>query len=374
MGVLSAVFYAMSVLFTKLAMDSGTDALQVATFRAIIANVPAIAYVIVRRKPIIEWKNAYVWLIGVCYIFITYCFVIGQVTLSVGDASAIFFAQPVFVGILGYLILKEAYTILDALLAILMFVGVLLVVQPDFLKDLFNIGTAISYNETCIEQMIGENSSIIDDVCNKSIKIDDIVPNKHQNGSTNWTLVSTGDPLATSDVNESLRLSRELACLMLGISALASAIMFVINRKIPKVDVGTIVAQGNLLIALAGIILTTFLGSAGWSVPTEVTPWMWILGTALAYLGAQTFIYAGLKYEIAAVIAMATSAEIPISFIFQLLFTNDKEVNALEISGAAIVTLAVFACGGKQAWRQRKEGSESSSDERQPLLGENTTL
>ena len=53
--------------------------------------------------------------------------------MDIGDATAIFFTTPIWVGILARIILKETFTVIDLFGSILGLIGIILIAKPGFL-------------------------------------------------------------------------------------------------------------------------------------------------------------------------------------------------------------------------------------------------
>ena len=53
--------------------------------------------------------------------------------MDIGDATAIFFTTPIWVGILARIILKEKFTVIDLFGSILGLIGIILIAKPGFL-------------------------------------------------------------------------------------------------------------------------------------------------------------------------------------------------------------------------------------------------
>jgi len=58
--------------------------------------------------------------------------------ISLGEHQAIFGLGPLWIGFLSYYVLKEKYLNIDKFCAILGFIGLILIVRPKFIWNLFS--------------------------------------------------------------------------------------------------------------------------------------------------------------------------------------------------------------------------------------------
>lgn len=112
------------------------DAMQVAFIRFIFQlTIPVLVMTYRNISPKPESKSAFVLLVvrGVFGAFAVTCMFYSFYYMRVGDATAIVFGSPVFVGIFARIILKETFGIIEITLVFTAVGGVFLISQPPFL-------------------------------------------------------------------------------------------------------------------------------------------------------------------------------------------------------------------------------------------------
>jgi drug/metabolite transporter (DMT)-like permease len=397
---------------------------------------------LVRKKPLLETKNIHVWILVMQSSFGTYLFSIGLKNMELGDANAIYFSQPILVGVAAYLYLKEPFDIKDFFITVIMIIGIVFVVQPHSIANLFNVnsGNISAVHRPCYTRLTSgmplrhypviANQEIIkrgsDKITRKgadgngpvtNVNNDnnasrpDVAIDRHRkNGrflkevhgrnhnnftlksatnnvikrgfdlSTNTTgnlkMASTGEdrinksvprvkggvggrrsgeecvdlPSSPSPI-KAFKMSRELACFLVIISAITSAGTYISNRKCLDVDYTTVmcsISAGTVAVGLSiSAVYTT------WSFPTDAKTWLYQLAMSLIHFFSRMCVVLALKMENAAVIAIVRVTEIPLSYLLQIIVFGALP-NALSWVGSALITVTIFLYGLKK-YRSEKE-------------------
>jgi uncharacterized membrane protein len=155
-----------------------------------------------------------------------------------------------------------------------------------------------------------------------------------------------------------IKISHFVGCLLTVVASLAASFLIIFSRKVSDVSASTMIAQTNLVTAVAAVFSTTVSGT--WTFPARSEPWLWVAANAVLFILAQGCLYLSLKYEAASVIAMVRTAEIPCVFILQVLFIH-RIPNSLDLIGASVVMCSVLAYGGKRVCRQRSAVAAQSA-------------
>lgn len=95
-------------------------------------------------------KNMFLLLLmGVAEVGAILCFYLALEKMPVGDATAIKFTVPIFTAFLGFIVLKQECTFVDALFGATSFFGVVMVAKPDWFEKNTNSFTAAT-NQTSV--------------------------------------------------------------------------------------------------------------------------------------------------------------------------------------------------------------------------------
>jgi uncharacterized membrane protein len=155
-----------------------------------------------------------------------------------------------------------------------------------------------------------------------------------------------------------IKISHFVGCLLTIVASLAASLLIIFSRKAPDVSAITMMAQTNLVTAIAAVFSTTVSGA--WSIPAQPEPWLWVAGSTVLFVLVQVFFYLSLKYETASVIAMVRTADIPCVFILQVLFIH-RIPNSLDLIGASVVMCTVLTYGAKRVYQQRSAVAAQSA-------------
>jgi drug/metabolite transporter (DMT)-like permease len=359
LGILSGLFFALALLCFKKVCGMGS--IQITCLFNLIGFLFLAAYSGIKGKAILAHRNTYTWLIGISCMFSNYLFYLAANTLSFGDVIAILYSSPVIIGLLAYYILKEPYGIFDILTTLIMVIGVMFIVQPTFLKDMFGIHQRNQENidiaNTTLELTWNENGSHI----NKSglVCINTDVYGDANRSERHVTRNITGH---YSSVDGRIRLPRIWACALDFVAAISSAFIHIFRRKSTEIPAVTSICQLNLVSFLFGLPILSAFGL--WRFPVNLGPWLWfVAGSVMINLGG-VFWLAALTYETAAAVVIARTTEIPIGYALQIAFFHDIPTS-LDISGAVLVTVTVLAYGGRRYWQERR----TTEAEKDTLLG-----
>jgi drug/metabolite transporter (DMT)-like permease len=359
LGIMSSLFFATGMLCFKLVHDISSP--QIVFFRVCFAASLTASYTALKHQPIFVARNPYVWLIGICCIVTNYFFFFALSILSMGDASAIFSAQPIIVGIFAYIFLKENFDLVDAAMTFIVIIGVVLVVQPIFLFHHSNIKETPLRGVTCEIKKLNLSLSLRlqyaanktdattfvnsqafttedDEEFKKLNSLGNIIfkcVNATINGSCKCTMTE-----GHTFQDGALQLSRYWACSLVLLTAIASAIIFFLNGKTTDEFHGTIMTHSNFVVVFGGLLMTTALGD--WCFPQKVAPWSWIGAMTLSMICAQVCEIMASKYETATVLAIIKSFQTPFCFVWDIVFLREfpwllDAIGALLVTGAILV-------------------------------------
>lgn len=177
--------------------------------------------------------------------------------MELGAAIAIIYTMPIFTGVFGWMILKEALRIIDLFFALISFGGVLLIAQPAFL--------------------FGESGN-------------------------------------EEDEEENLFLGTILGLA----SAVTFALMVVISRK--QTDMGlhlfVLMFFNGVVTCFVNAIVCTFTDA--WKMPSGVE-WGEIIGFGVIDFAAQIALILAVMSEVAFLVSIATTSEVIFSFLWQII-------------------------------------------------------
>jgi drug/metabolite transporter (DMT)-like permease len=362
LGVVSALLFAIGVVFFK--NVEGMDSNEIICMRALTATLPTAAFLLMKGETLILLNNIYVWIISVGLMFSTYAFFAALGSLSFGDANAIYYSSTVIVGVLGYVFLKEPFRRFDILVTFAMIFGIMLIVQPTFLKTLFHLNAqnVQNYNSSTMATAI---------LCEN-----DTVQIRHYNGtgdtSTGYVVTisrnRTNSTLTASFSDNEYKLPRIYACILVIAATVIEAITYILRKKIAEMNPITLTFQSNLVMVIGGLAIIPAIGV--WpSFPAKPDPWLWIAAAALANLIGQVIWQLAMRYDTATAISIARTSETPVAYLIQIIFYHNIP-NALSISGAVLVTASVLGFGLQRYWAKRETEDKTVEDEGKELLGE----
>lgn len=135
--VLSALFFALMSGCVKSASLKGIPVLEILAARALISSV--LSYVDIRRKNISPWGNNKPLLIarGVVGTIALMCVFYAVTTLPLAEATLLQYLYPIFTSILAFFFLKEKIQNSTLACIALSIIGLIVMVQPDFIFHRF---------------------------------------------------------------------------------------------------------------------------------------------------------------------------------------------------------------------------------------------
>jgi drug/metabolite transporter (DMT)-like permease len=377
LGVLSALSYTFCSICIQLVRNM--DGLEIVCLRACLVFALVSVSGLVKEKPLVAWRNPWVWGITLCWVLQSLN-IVALKNLPAGDVAAILYCYPILVGILACVFLKEPFDWLDALMTLVIICGVMFVVQPTFLMDFLNGET--QHNECLVSHRQFDNGTgynISDDVYSRNWTTYNRSDDVHSN---DWTASNTSGEVYTKGMKNSTvgvqnltsrlkdcnsesqffespnhggllvnQIPRAWACLLVVLAAIGGAVLAILLRKVPKVHTLTILSHSNLVLIFYGVGTTSGLGR--WVFPNDPIPWVWLVTVALTTALGQALHTIALKYETAAKVAIAKTMQIPFTYILQIALIQDVP-NAFSAIGAAMVTMTVMASGAKKLWQERK--------------------
>jgi drug/metabolite transporter (DMT)-like permease len=319
-------------------------------------------YSLIKGEPIIALRNKFAWFLGIASVVTNYGVYMSLGALSFGDLNAIYYSAPIFVGILAYFILKDPYGIYDILITIVMVIGVMFVVQPTFLKQLFGIHVQKQFLKTIPDNNVSSDKSVgirADYMTAKPIMVNKTADFVLHNYALNWTSGRSNKTVILKQTDlaneDGFKLSRIEACILVSIAAIASAFTYIFSRKATELSPITLACHVNLMSCLVGIPVLSAMEL--WRFPGEVAPWLWLGAGVLGINLGVILCLLAVHYETATAVAMARALEIPFSYVLQIVFFRDIPT-ALNISGAILVTVSVIVYSGRRYWQERKANDE----------------
>ncbi|XP_071499532.1 solute carrier family 35 member G1-like [Diadema antillarum] len=220
--------------------------------------------------------------------------------MPVANAKAIQYCSPVFTGLLGWLLLKEKFSILDAVLGLVMLTGVFLVAQPTFLFGL-------------PEEEDSESSSSV------------------------------------------------LGALLSLLVAFLHSVTIIILRKLGLYGITPMVML--TLYSSFGMCFTAVVTSATnqWSLPGCGLDRISILLNGICNFLSQVFIFVALKSQRAANVSLIHSSDVMFAFIFEY-FLFGTVPNYITIIGTALIVTGFIGITGKTSSPSEKRLPDEKSD------------
>ena len=217
--------------------------------------------------------------------------------MPVASAKSIFYCNPVIAGILGWIILKESYSIVEAIFSLTTLGGVLLIAQPPFL-------------------------------------------------------------FPSEDSSDSETNSNVIGSIISLLSAFIVAVVWVILRKLCLYGMPAQVALAvySIISAVFIGILTTVLGQ--WSLPGCGMDRFALIGMGVLYFLCQTLSYIALKTESASVVSILYSSDIMFTFVLEFLFFG-LVPNFVTVIGAVVIVVSVVGIAMK-GFLDDNESSDNS--------------
>ncbi|XP_072176370.1 solute carrier family 35 member G1-like [Diadema setosum] len=299
--VLSALVIAFSGMTVK-QLEGSVSANEIAFTRFAIQLIICVP-IIVFQRPSLKYSQAAYFLLllrailgstNTIIIFYTY-----QI-MPVANAKAIQYSSPVFTGLLGWLLLKEKFSILDGVLGLVMLTGVFLVAQPTFLFD-------------HSEQEDPESSSSI------------------------------------------------LGALLSLLAAFLNSVIIIILRKLGLYGMTPMVML--TLYSSFGMCYTAVVTSAThqWSLPGCGLDRISIILNGICNFLSQVLFFIALKSQPAAKVTSIHSIDIMFAFIFEY-FLFGTVPNYITIVGTALIVTGFFGITGIKSSPSEKRISDDKSD------------
>ncbi|EDO44735.1 predicted protein, partial [Nematostella vectensis] len=272
----SCVFFAISSLFVKLLGEIPPQ--EVVFFRSLVQLIFLLPPVIYSQSPALGERRQLPCLIvrGLAGTLALCCQFYAFQRIPLADATVIVFSSPIFTGILGYFILREAWGWFDAVATMLCFFGIILIVRPTFLFG----------------REAGGLSS-----------------------SDNWQ-----------------QLTASLVALC---GAVMTSIALIAIRKLQGVHCLTPV----LYLAISGVVSTAIgvlVTGTFRSVRCGSNHQWLLLALGLCGIGGQTLLTKALQLERAGMVALVRTLDIVFAFLLQLAFL-DYRANVYSVIGAVMV-------------------------------------
>ena len=219
--------------------------------------------------------------------------------MPVASAKSILYTSQIFAGILGWIFLKETYSILDAIFSLVTLGGVFLIAQPPFL-----FGSDDSVEESSSSIVIGSLLSLL--------------------------------------------------------SAFLSAVILILMRKLSVYGMPSVVfltvysVVGTCFLAM----LTSVLNQ--WTIPGCGVDRIILIGNGILHAISQIIVYIALKTEKASVVSLVHSSEIVFTFVLEYLFFGVIP-NYFTVIGAVVIATG-FAGLTTKMYRDSQNKSSSASE------------
>ena len=135
----SALGFALMAVCVKWVAAYGIPVLEIVAARALVSLV--ISYIDVKRKGLSIWGYNKPWLIarGAVGTLALVCVYYAITTLPLAEATILQYLHPVFTALLAFIFLKEKLQTSTQICIVLSSLGLLLIVQPEFLDSILNI-------------------------------------------------------------------------------------------------------------------------------------------------------------------------------------------------------------------------------------------
>ncbi|KAI1290259.1 Solute carrier family 35 member G1 [Halotydeus destructor] len=229
--------------------------------------------------------------------------------IPLGDSSTIVFSSPVYVSIFACILIGEACGLFQVVVIAITLSGVILISKPTFIFGVHESVADIEYR-------------------------------------TEGTIMSF-------------------------ISSMATALTFVMIRKLQKTSASVVIAWFSIISIIMGIIVLTgvyvFLDQDHLiRFPTDFTmkEWLLLLVNGLCGVAGQFSLTIALKIEEAGVVSLARTTDIIVAFIYQVSFLAEP-VHWTSLVGAAIVMLGVCVSGVRRILLERQSKAQKQADQRQ---------
>jgi drug/metabolite transporter (DMT)-like permease len=309
--------------------------LQLVTLRSAMVTIIALPLALIKREPVFrfEWKLCFS---GFMMWAIVLSFIAAILTLGYADASAIFFAQSVFVGVFACIFLREPCKAVQVIVTFLMILGVVLVVQPPGLFSFFrhdNNGNATNISKTIIA-----NTHLVRNATEGNIPFE----HKISNGSSE-----------SRDINNSTSRSghfiipRWQGTLLALTACLISSVFLIYSKNFKDVHFTTLLIQYNSMTCLLTLPLTLIF----WQMrcPSIALPWITFLGSAVSICIAHSLLYLSLAREKAEVISVVRTSQVALAYLLEITFTGVFPTWS-SISGATLITITAVLYG---VWKMK---------------------
>ncbi|MGH1485409.1 MAG: DMT family transporter [Cellvibrionaceae bacterium] len=137
--VMSAIGFSLMGMFVKLTHAQGIPVLEIVAARALISAV--ISFVDIKRKGILllGQRRGLLFLRGTVGAFALMCVFYALVNIPFADATVLQYLHPMFTAVLAILFLRERLHRSTLTCIALSFVGLIVVVRPDFLFGSFTV-------------------------------------------------------------------------------------------------------------------------------------------------------------------------------------------------------------------------------------------
>ncbi|XP_071499520.1 solute carrier family 35 member G1-like [Diadema antillarum] len=299
--VLSALVIAFSGMTVK-QLEGSVSANEISFTRFAIQLIICVPIIVFQRPSFKYSRAAYIVLLlrsilgstNTIVVFYTY-----QI-MPVANAKAIQYCSPLFTGLLGWLLLKEKFSILDAVLGLVMLTGVFLVAQPTFLFDLS-------------EHEDSESSSSV------------------------------------------------LGALLSLLAAFLNSVIIIILRKLGLYGMTPMVML--TLYSSFGVCFTAVVTSSTnqWSLPGCGLDRISIILNGICNFLSQVLVFIALKSQRAANVSLIHSSDVMFAFVFEY-FLFGTVPNYITIVGTALIVTGFIGITGKKSPPTKKMLSDDKSD------------
>jgi drug/metabolite transporter (DMT)-like permease len=324
-ALLSALASATSGVFFKLADEM--NVFEIIFLRGLATLIVAVTVTLYKRKPLLLVRNNYLWIAATGSCLCHTLYYLAMQNMNYGDAAAVFQILPILVGIVGHFYLKELYTICDTLVTVVMFLGVLLVIQPGFLVQLLYPNT---YD--VISDVLARNDT--NATFWPNISQTDLLTSLNKSVLFNNTTLSNG--IGSAEHTPGLGISREMAGLMSVGAAISCCFSTIFARRCGKIYLPTMLVQYNLILVSLSAILTTALDL--WTLPSNLDQWIYLFCYILIYpLGHFAYLVA-IRHATAALVTTVKVSDIPMSYCLQIVVLRHNP-SVLSAVGAVLITV-----------------------------------
>jgi drug/metabolite transporter (DMT)-like permease len=337
-GIISAFFYALGAIQVKFVQHDVTF-LQVLTIRGIFITTVTVPFLLVRKEPFFL-NDRWIWFSSILDSLVVFFQILAFINMASADASAIFFSQPAFVGILGFVFFKERCGVLETVMTILAVLGVLMIVQPTSIFDLLQIPAHAS-NMTIYQNISNDIHHILPESNITSLEI------VQRNDSTEFMR----NVVTLDTVNRGLQqhlavfnLPRWQASIVAVVAAILSAMGALCIRRCTQSGHGayTLIFQFKTTGSVCFLLLLFICGD--FYFPYTYMDCLYLLVAGIGNWLGNIFYFIALKWENPSIVSISRTTEILFAYVLQIILITAK-VNIFSIFGTIIITFTACTTG-----------------------------